>query len=78
MGAMYKLPNRLYYAQLADLTVEDLTQALQNVMFNCSLKLISLLLLCGVLQYRLHPPTSVCIGEAVARRAHHNLLLGVL
>ncbi|KAE8981041.1 hypothetical protein PR002_g23938 [Phytophthora rubi] len=50
---MYRLPNRLYYAQLADLTLEDLNQALNKVMFNCSLKLISLLLLCAVLQYRL-------------------------
>ncbi|KAE9219397.1 hypothetical protein PF001_g20553 [Phytophthora fragariae] len=53
MGAMYRLTNRAYYAQLADLTEAELEKALINVMFNCGLKLVSLVLLCAVLQYRL-------------------------
>ncbi|RLN98302.1 hypothetical protein BBJ28_00025315 [Nothophytophthora sp. Chile5] len=54
LGVMYRLPNRAYYSQLADLTEGELYQALQNVMFNCSLKVVSLALLCWVLQYKLH------------------------
>lgn len=53
MGLMYKLPNRVYYAQLADLAEEELNQALKNVMFNCALKVVALILLCSLLQYRL-------------------------
>ncbi|KAL3669415.1 hypothetical protein V7S43_005809, partial [Phytophthora oleae] len=53
MGLMYKLPNRGYYAQLADLTEDELNQALKNVMFNCGLKIVALGLLCSLLQYRL-------------------------
>ncbi|ETK82079.1 hypothetical protein F442_12672 [Phytophthora nicotianae P10297] len=53
MGLMYRLPNRTYYAQLADLTEHELDQALKNVMFNCALKILALGLLCSLLQYRL-------------------------
>lgn len=53
MGVMYALPNRRYYAQLADLTPDELSEALKNVMFNCALKLAYLVLLCGILQHRL-------------------------
>ncbi|RLN87732.1 hypothetical protein BBJ28_00019039 [Nothophytophthora sp. Chile5] len=53
LGVMYRLPNRAYYSQLADLTEGELHQALENVMFNCSLKVVSLALLCWVLQYKL-------------------------
>ncbi|KAF1786133.1 hypothetical protein GQ600_17230 [Phytophthora cactorum] len=57
MGLMYRLPNRLpnrvYYAQLADITEDELDQALKNVMFNCALKVLALALLCSLLQYRL-------------------------
>lgn len=47
MGAMYTLPNR------AKLTEAELEKALINVMFNCGLQFISLVLLCAVLQHRL-------------------------
>uniref|UniRef100_H3GPK1 Transmembrane protein n=1 Tax=Phytophthora ramorum TaxID=164328 RepID=H3GPK1_PHYRM len=53
MAVMFSLPNRLYYAQLAELTKDELYSALQNVMFNCSLKLVALVLLCWLLQHRL-------------------------
>ncbi|KAG4231936.1 hypothetical protein PC116_g19814 [Phytophthora cactorum] len=53
MGLMYRLPNRVYYAQLADLTEDELDQALKNVMFNCVLKVLALALSCSLLQYRL-------------------------
>lgn len=53
MAAMYHLPNRLYYAQLATLSKEELYLALKNIMFNCSLKLLALILLCSILQYKL-------------------------
>ncbi|OWZ15297.1 hypothetical protein PHMEG_00011096 [Phytophthora megakarya] len=53
MGLMYKLPNRVYYAQLANLPEDQLNQALKNVMFNCGLKILALGLLCSLLQYRL-------------------------
>ncbi|KAG3183604.1 hypothetical protein PC129_g21982 [Phytophthora cactorum] len=53
MVVMYNLPNRMYYAQLAPLTKDELYDALKNVMFNCSLKLVGLILLCFVLQYKL-------------------------
>ncbi|KAI9982886.1 hypothetical protein PInf_006686 [Phytophthora infestans] len=53
MGLMYRLPNRAFYAQLADLTEDELDQALKNVMFNCALKVLALVLLCSLLQYRL-------------------------
>lgn len=53
MAVMYHLPNRMYYAQLANLTKEELYEALKNVMFSCSLKLLALILLCSVLQYKL-------------------------
>ncbi|KAE8899182.1 hypothetical protein PF005_g24580 [Phytophthora fragariae] len=53
MAAMYYLPNRLYYAQLATLTKEELYLALKNIMFNCSLKLLALILLCSILQCKL-------------------------
>ncbi|KAI9982887.1 hypothetical protein PInf_006687 [Phytophthora infestans] len=45
MGLMYRLPNRAFYAQLADLTEDELDQALKNVMFNCALKVLALVLL---------------------------------
>jgi hypothetical protein len=51
---MYSLPNRMYYAQLADLTHDELYQALENIMFNCSLKLLALLLPCSLLAHKLH------------------------
>ncbi|POM59038.1 Hypothetical protein PHPALM_36238 [Phytophthora palmivora] len=54
MVVMYHLPNRMYYAQLANLSKDDLYEALKNVMFNCSLKLVALIILCSVLQYKLH------------------------
>lgn len=44
MGAMYRLPNRRYYAQLADLTEDGLNDALNSILINGLLKLASLLL----------------------------------
>ncbi|KAG3008460.1 hypothetical protein PC121_g3252 [Phytophthora cactorum] len=53
MVVMYHLPNRIYYAQLASLSKDELYDALTNVMFNCSLKLVALILLCSLLKYKL-------------------------
>ncbi|KAF1785822.1 hypothetical protein GQ600_19248 [Phytophthora cactorum] len=41
MVVMYNLPNRMYYAQLAPLTKDELYDALKNVMFNCSSSLLA-------------------------------------
>jgi hypothetical protein len=51
--AMYHLPNRDYYAQLHGMNEEALVQTLQNVLFYCSLQLVSLLLLFFALQTKL-------------------------
>ncbi|KAL3669413.1 hypothetical protein V7S43_005807 [Phytophthora oleae] len=53
MSVMYYLPNRAYYAQLADLDEAQLLQTLQNVLFYCSLQLLSLLILAFALQRKL-------------------------
>ncbi|KAE9016968.1 hypothetical protein PR003_g15332 [Phytophthora rubi] len=39
---MYHLPNREYYAQLHGMTENELIQTLKNVLFYCSLQLVSL------------------------------------
>ncbi|KAK1930419.1 hypothetical protein P3T76_014090 [Phytophthora citrophthora] len=53
MFAMYHLPNRAYYAQLAGLDEDQLLQTLKNVLFYCSLQLLSLLVLAFTLQRKL-------------------------
>ncbi|RLN87735.1 hypothetical protein BBJ28_00019041 [Nothophytophthora sp. Chile5] len=52
--AIYQLPNRMYYSQLAGMDRERLLETLQNVMVYCSLQLLSLLVLAVVLRYKLH------------------------
>lgn len=50
---MYHLPNREYYAQLHGMTENELVQTLKNVLFYCSLQLVSLMLLFYALQRQL-------------------------
>ncbi|RLN48131.1 hypothetical protein BBJ28_00025193, partial [Nothophytophthora sp. Chile5] len=52
--AMYQLPNRMYYSQLAGMDRGQLFETLQNVMVYCSLQLLSLLVLVVLLRYKLH------------------------
>ncbi|GMF34314.1 unnamed protein product [Phytophthora fragariaefolia] len=50
---MYHLPNREYYAQLHGMTESELVLTLKNVLFYCSLQLVSLLLLFFALKRQL-------------------------
>ncbi|KAG6623057.1 uncharacterized protein IUM83_12251 [Phytophthora cinnamomi] len=50
---MYHLPNREYYAQLHGMSEHMLLQTLKNVLFYCSLQLVSLLLLFYALKKQL-------------------------
>ena len=53
MCVTYQLPNRTYYAQLQGMTQGELVETLENVMFYCSLQILSLLLLAFILQKKL-------------------------
>ncbi|KAJ8578812.1 hypothetical protein ON010_g392 [Phytophthora cinnamomi] len=53
LAVMYELPNRRYYAQLEGMQKDLLYLTLKNVLFYCSLQLISLILLIIALQRKL-------------------------
>uniref|UniRef100_H3HCH4 Uncharacterized protein n=1 Tax=Phytophthora ramorum TaxID=164328 RepID=H3HCH4_PHYRM len=50
---VYHLPNREYYVQLRGMNEDELVHTLQNVLFYCSLQLVSLFLLFFALQRKL-------------------------
>jgi hypothetical protein len=53
MLTTYHLPNRAYSIQLHGMTESELIQTLGNVVFYCSLQILSLLLLVFILQQKL-------------------------